>query len=69
MEIINNQAVKLTVPEHIVPTIIDNIQKSEVLERRGNIADVLVYWGIDEMTRLNELVSFRNNFGPYFNCA
>ena len=61
MEIINNQAVKLTVPEHIVPTIIDNIQKSEVLERRGNIADVLVYWGIDEMTRLNELVSFRNN--------
>ena len=61
MEIINNQAVKLTVPEHIVSTIIDNIQKSEVLERRGNIADVLVYWGIDEMTRLNELVSFRNN--------
>jgi len=61
MEIINNQAVKLTVPEHIVPTIIDNIQKSEVLERRGNIADVLVYWGLDEMTRLNELVSFRNN--------
>ena len=61
MEIIDNQAVKLTVPEHIVPTIIDNIQKSEVLERRGNLADILVYWGLDEMTRLNQLVSFRNN--------
>jgi len=61
MEILDNQAVKLTVPEHIVPHIIDNIQKSEVLERRGNLADVLVYWGLDEMTRLNQLVSFRNN--------
>ena len=61
MEILDNQAVKLTVPEHIVPTIIDNIQKSEILERRGNLADVLVYWGLDEMTRLNELVAFRNN--------
>jgi SNF2 family DNA or RNA helicase len=61
MEILDNQAVKLTVPEHIVPTIVDNIQRSEILERRGNLADVLVYWGLDEMTRLNELVSFRNN--------
>ena len=61
MKILDNQAVKLTVPEHIVPHITDNIQKSEVLERRGNLADVLVYWGVDEMTKLNQLVSFRNN--------
>lgn len=61
MEILDNQAVKLTVPEHIVPTIIDNIEKSEVLEQRGNLTDVLIYWGLDEMTRLNQLVLFRNN--------
>jgi len=61
MEILDNQAVKLTVPEHIVSYITDNIEKSEVLERKGNLADVLVYWGLDEMTRLNQLVSFRNN--------
>lgn len=61
MEILNNQAVKLTVPEHIVSHITDNIEKSEVLERKGNLADVLVYWGLDEMTRLNSLISFRNN--------
>ena len=61
MEILDNQAVKLTVPEHIVPHITDNIEKSEVLEKRGNLADVLVYWGVDEMTRLNSLISFRNN--------
>lgn len=61
MEILDNQAVKLTVPEHIVSHITDNIEKSEVLERKGNLADVLVYWGVDEMTRLNSLISFRNN--------
>ena len=41
MEILDNQAVKLTVPEHIAPHIIDNIDKAEVLERRGNLTDVL----------------------------
>ena len=61
MEILDNQAVKLTVPEHIVSHITDNIEKSEVLERKGNLTDILVYWGLDEMTRLNALISFRNN--------
>ena len=37
MEIIDNTAIKLTVPEHIVPHITDNIDKSEVVERRGNL--------------------------------
>lgn len=61
MEILDNQAVKLTIPEHLAPHIVDNIDKAEVLERRGNLTDVLVYWGLDEMTRLNQIVSFRNN--------
>jgi SNF2 family DNA or RNA helicase len=61
MEILNNQAIKLTVPEHIVPHITNNILKSEILERKGNLTDVLVYWGVDEMTLLNQIVSFRNN--------
>ena len=61
MEILDNQAVKLTVPSHIVNHITDNIEKSEILETKGNLSDVLVYWGVDEMTRLNSLISFRNN--------
>ena len=56
MEILNNTALKLSVPEHIVPYITDNIQKSEVIEKRGNITDILIYWGLDEMTRLNQLI-------------
>lgn len=59
MEIIEDIAVKLTVPEHIVPHITENIEKCEVVEWRGNLADMVVYWGVDEMTRLNQLVSFK----------
>ena len=61
MQIIDNTAVQLTVPEHIVPHITSNIEKSEVVKRNGNLAEMLIYWGVDEMTRLNQLVSFRNN--------
>jgi hypothetical protein len=61
MEIIDNTAVKLTVPEHIVSHITSNIEKCEVLEQKGNLTDLVVFWGIDEMTRLNQLIAFRNN--------
>jgi len=61
MEIIENTALKLTLPEHIVPHVVDNIEKSEVVETRGNISDVVVYWGVDEMIKLNQLIKFKNN--------
>ena len=61
MEIIDNTAVKLTVPQHIVPHITSNIEKCEVLEQKGNLTDLVVFWGVDEMTRLNQLIAFRNN--------
>ena len=61
MEIIQNTALKIIVPEHIVPHITDNIAKSEVVERNGNLAEMVIYWDVPEMTRLNQIVSFRNN--------
>lgn len=61
MELIENTAVRITVPEHIVPHITDAIEKSEVIEWNGNLADVMVYWGLHEMTKLNQIVSFRSN--------
>lgn len=61
MEIIDNTAVKLTVPQHIVSHITDNIEKCEILEHKGNLTDLVVFWGVDEMTRLNQLIAFRNN--------
>jgi hypothetical protein len=61
MELIENTAVRITVPEHIVPHITDAIEKSEVIEWNGNLADVMVYWGLHEMTKLNQIVSFRTS--------
>jgi len=61
MEIIENTAVKLTVPQHIVSHITSNIEKCEILEHKGNLTDLVVFWGVDEMTRLNQLIAFRNN--------
>jgi SNF2 family DNA or RNA helicase len=61
MELIENTAVRITVPEHIVPHITDAIEKSEIIEWNGNLADVMVYWGLHEMTKLNQIVSFRTN--------
>lgn len=59
MEIIDNKAVKITVPEHIVPHIVDNIEKARVVETRGNLSDLVIWWGVDEMTQLNKIASFK----------
>lgn len=61
MEIIDDIAVKFSIPSHLTPTITDSIEKSEVLEVRGNLSDIVVYWGLDEMTKLTQLVSFRRS--------
>ena len=39
MQLINDTALKLTLPERLIPHITDNIEKSEVVERRGDIVD------------------------------
>ena len=60
MQLINDTALKLTLPERLIPHITDNIEKSEVVERRGDIVDIMVYWGLHEMTKLNSLIRFKN---------
>lgn len=61
MEIVDNTALKLLVPTDLVPHILHNVERSELLSTKGNLSEVLVYWGVDEMTHLNHLMSFRNN--------
>jgi hypothetical protein len=61
MQLINDTALKLTLPERLIPHITDNIEKSEVVERRGDIVDIMVYWGLHEMTKLNEVMKFKKN--------
>lgn len=59
MEVLDNTALKLTVPEYMVPHIQQKIDKFEVVGQKGNLSEVVIYWGVQEMTRLNQLVSFR----------
>jgi len=60
MEIVDNTAVKLLVPDYMVSHIQNNIEKSEIINNKGSLVEVLVYWGLTEMTRLNQLISFKN---------
>jgi SNF2 family DNA or RNA helicase len=59
MELIDNKAVKITVPNDTATRIQGHISKASVTQVRGDFADVLVYWGLDEMIKLNELVTFK----------
>jgi SNF2 family DNA or RNA helicase len=58
MELIDNKAVKITVPNDVSTVIQKHIERAEIIGTRGNLTDVLVYWGIDEMTQLNKLFLF-----------
>ena len=59
MEILENVAVKMTVPNDVVPIIQERIPKFKVIEKREKLSDVVVRWGLDEMTTLTELLPFK----------
>ena len=58
MEIVENTAIKLTVPSDSVNMITDYLEKSEVIADNGTHADVLVYWGLDEVQHLSKVYSY-----------
>ena len=60
MQVIDNTALKMTVPDYMVPHLEKEIDKFEVVGQKGNLSEVVIYWGVEEMTRLNQLVSFRS---------
>ena len=55
MQIVENTAVKLTIPSDKINLITDYIERSEVISNDGTLADVLVYWGIEEMQHLTKV--------------
>lgn len=58
MQIVDDTAVRFTLPTELVPTVLNNIEKSELVKTNGNLSEVLVYWGLYELTHLNRLVNF-----------
>jgi SNF2 family DNA or RNA helicase len=52
VEIVENVAVKFKMPSDKIELVTDHLEKSEVLNDNGQIAEVAVYWGIEEMQHL-----------------
>ena len=52
MEIIEQEAIRFKTRSANIPQITNYIEKCEVIDDDGDIADVVMYWGIDEMRRL-----------------
>jgi SNF2 family DNA or RNA helicase len=52
MEVIENTAVRVRVLDNLLPHLKNNIEKCEVVGKNGNVVEVLVYWGIQEMQQL-----------------
>ena len=59
MELIDNKALKITVPNEVVDRIKASVKKTKVLETRENLSDLLIHWGPDELTQLNSIVTFK----------
>jgi len=56
VEIVQNEAIKVVIQSDNVGLITNHIEKSEVLTDNGNHAEVLVYWGIEEMQHLTKVL-------------
>ena len=59
MEVIEDKALMLAVPEHLTPYITESIDKSEVIDTHDGLSELLVHWGIHEMLTLNKLIKFK----------
>lgn len=61
MEVIDNKALKLALPESRAMEVKANIDKCEILDTKDEVSNLVVYWGLDEMLKLNKLIRFKNN--------
>ena len=58
MQLIDNKALMITMPNETCKLIQDHIPKAKITTQRDSLSDMVVYWGIDEMIKLNQLVLF-----------
>lgn len=61
MEIVGNAALKLRLSQP--HRVLDAIEKSKVIKTEDGVSEVLVYWGLDEALKLNNL-NIRNVPSP-----
>ena len=62
MNLYKDKVLKLKLRDTSTQLITDRIEKSEVVSRtEDGINEVVIYWGLDEMTELNQLVNLNDN--------
>jgi SNF2 family DNA or RNA helicase len=61
MELINNQVLKLKLRSESADIILNDIERSEVLSKKDGVTEIAIYWGLEEMTRLNQILRFSKN--------
>ena len=52
MHVVDDTVVRMTIPSDEVEFLMGHIERCEVLKDDGDMADVVVYWGVQEMQRL-----------------
>ena len=62
MKLIDDKAVHITVSKQVGLVITSHIDKSEIIKeyKDNELVDVIVNWGIEEMSTLNKCVKFKN---------
>lgn len=55
MQIIDNTALKFTIPSILVRSVADSIEKSHVLQTAPDISEVLMHWGLPECIALTKI--------------
>ena len=62
MKLLNDKILKLKLRDNSTQLITDRIEKSEVVSRtEDGINEVVIYWGLDEVTLLNDLLNLNEN--------
>jgi SNF2 family DNA or RNA helicase len=64
MEVVDNIAIKLSLPYLLADKAVDYIDKCEIIKSgSGDNKELLVYWGQDEMMRLTSIVDYERPYG------
>ena len=61
MELVNDTIVKLTLRDDKADQVLNSIEKSELLQKYDGAKEIAVYYGLEEMIQLNQLVRLKKN--------
>jgi len=61
LELIENSALKLNLRNETAKIVLSRIERSELIKTKDGVSEILIHWGIDEITDLNELIKLKNN--------